>query len=140
MDFGKGFGGSSGPQGWKSASFDPKKIKRYIIIGVIAALVIAIGSTCWFTVDDKQQAVVTTFGKVTRVADAGVHFMLPFGIQQAHKVDVNVYQRIELGYRTSTQTQAGYVLVGNESMMITGDYNIVNVEFFFFFYVSDPVK
>lgn len=140
MDFGKGFGGSSGPQGWKSASFDPKKIKRYIIIGVIAALVIAIGSTCWFTVDDKQQAVVTTFGKVTRVADAGVHFMLPFGIQQAHKVDVNVYQRIELGYRTSTQTQAGYVLVGNESMMITGDYNIVNVEFFVEFKVSDPVK
>ena len=68
MDFGKGFGGSSGPQGWKSASFDPKKIKRYIIIGVIAALVIAIGSTCWFTVDDKQQAVVSEAPRTEPVA------------------------------------------------------------------------
>ncbi len=140
MDFGKGFGGPSGSQGGYGASYDPKKIKRYIIIGVIAALVIAIGSTSWFTVDDKQQAVITTFGKVTGVADAGVHFMLPFGIQQAHKVDVNVFQRIELGYRTSTQTPAGYVLVGNESMMITGDYNIVNVDFFVEYKISDPVK
>ena len=139
MDFQKGYGGSSG-QSRGSMPFDPKNIRRYVIIGIIAAIVIAIGSTSWFTVDDKQQAVVTTFGKVTRVTDAGVHFMLPFGIQQAHKVDVNVYQRIELGYRTTSQTPAGYVLVGNESMMITGDYNIVNVEFFVEYKVSDPVK
>lgn len=140
MDFGKGFPGFSGQQGQNNKPLDPKIVKRYIVIGVIVALLIAIGSTSWFTVDDKQQAVVTTFGKVSSVKDAGVHFMLPFGIQQAHKVDVNVYQRIELGYRTSTKNQAGYELVGNESMMITGDYNIVNVEFFVEFKVSDPVK
>ncbi|NLC32521.1 MAG: FtsH protease activity modulator HflK [Clostridiales bacterium] len=140
MDFGKGFPGFQVQQGQNSKPTDPKIIKRYIIIGVVVALLIAIGSTTWFTVDDKQQAVVTTFGKVSRVADAGVHFMLPFGIQQAHKVDSNVYQRIELGYRTTALSPDNYTLVGNESMMITGDYNIVNVEFFVEFKVSDPVK
>lgn len=140
MDFGKGFPGFSGQQNPNNKPLDPKITKRYIIIGVIVALLIAIGSTMWYTVDDKQQAVVTTFGKVSSVTDAGVHFMLPLGIQKAHKVDSNVYQRIELGYRTTAQTAAGYVLVGNESMMITGDYNIVNVEFFVEFKVSDPVK
>ena len=72
-------------------------------IGKIAAIVVAVlilafaSVTCFYTVDDKQQAVVTTFGKVTDVTDAGVHFKLPFGMQRVYKVDVNVYQKIELG-------------------------------------------
>ena len=74
------------------------KIRNIILLSVLAVFVIVAGSTCFYTVDDKQQAVVTTFGKVTDVTDAGLHFKLPFGIQQAKKVDVNVYQKIELGY------------------------------------------
>ena len=124
----------------KGVKPDWKKVKRIIILGVVAVLLIILGTTCWYTVDDKQQAVVTTFGKVTGVNDAGIHFMLPFGIQQAQKVNVNVYQKIELGYRTDEQTEAGYKLIDTESKMITGDYNIVNVEFFVEYKVSDPVK
>ena len=111
-----------------------KKMGRLILV---AALLLALGMgamTCFYTVDDKQQAVVTTFGKVTDVTDAGVHFKLPFGIQNIHKVDVNVYQKIELGYSSS-----GAHTVANESTMITGDYNIVNVDFFVEYKISDPV-
>lgn len=122
------------------ARIDLKKIKRIAVIVVLAALLLTLVLTCWYTVDDKQQAVVTTFGKVTEVTDAGIHFKLPFGIQQVHKVDVNVYQKIELGYRTSQSSPEGYTLVEDESKMITGDYNIVNVEFFVEYKVSDPVK
>ncbi|MBQ9921921.1 MAG: FtsH protease activity modulator HflK, partial [Clostridia bacterium] len=75
----------------------PVKIKGFLIGAVIVVLLIVIGSTCWYTVNDKQEAIVTTFGKVTDVTQAGIHFKLPFGIQQAHKVNVNVYQKIELG-------------------------------------------
>ena len=71
--------------------------RRIIIIAVILVLLAGAGS-CFYTVNDKQQAVVTTFGRVTDVVDAGVHFKLPFGIQHVQKVDVNVYQKIELGY------------------------------------------
>ena len=88
--------------------------------------------------DDKLQAVVTTFGKVTDVTDAGVHFRLPFGIQQVHKVDVNVYQKIELGY--SSDSSSYYNVNEDESTMITGDYNIVNVDFFVEYKISDPVQ
>ena len=112
---------------------DIKKLASRLII---AALAIAIGMaamTCFYTVDDKQQAVVTTFGKVTDVTDAGVHFKLPFGIQNVDKVDVNVYQKIELGYSSN-----GYI-DATESAMITGDYNIVNVDFFVEYKISDPV-
>ena len=134
---------STGTSGKSGSSFLPpeaKRIGRIVMLAVVAVIVIAIASTCWYTLNDKQQAVLTTFGKVTDVTEAGVHFKLPLGIQKVQKVDVNVFQRIELGYRTDTTTALGYTLVPDESMMITGDYNIVNVEFFVEYKVSDPVK
>ncbi len=116
---------------------DGKKLGKLILAGFLTALVVITAATCFYTVDDKEQAVVTTFGKVTDVTDAGVHFMLPFGIQQAEKVQVNIYQKIELGYQTQGDN---YVVKTGESTMITGDYNIVNVDFFVEYKVSDPVK
>ena len=101
------------------------------LVLLIAAL------SCWYTVDDKQQAVVTTFGKVTDITSAGVHFKIPFGIQQVKKVDVNVYQKIELGY---TSTGNSYQVNEDESTMITGDYNIVNVDFFVEYRISNPER
>ena len=119
-------------------NIDPDKLRKWIIAGVVG-LVLLIGVlTCAYTVDDKQQAVVTTFGKVTDITGPGLHFKIPFGIQQAHKVDVNIYQKIELGY----VTDANGVAVANpgESTMITGDYNIVNVDFYVEYKISDPVQ
>lgn len=118
----------------------PKKIGTTVLI-VVLCLVAIIGiSTCFYTVDDKQQAVVTTFGEVTDTVDAGVHFKLPFGIQKAYKVDVNVYQKLELGYRTENNNADDWSVVEDETKMITGDYNIVNVEFFVEYKVSNPEK
>lgn len=117
-----------------------KDLKSHLVLIIVVISIIAAGASCWYTVDDKQQAVVTTFGKVTDITDAGIHFMLPLGIQKAHKVDVNVYQNIELGYRSSDNYPSGYVVVEEESKMITGDYNIVNVDFFVEYKVSDPVQ
>ena len=117
-----------------------KKFKNIGKTLLIAAIIIfvAIGTlTCFYTVDDKQQAVVTTFGKVTDITDAGLHIKLPFGIQQVYKVDSNVYQKIELGYASSGSS---YTVNTSESTMITGDYNIVNVDFFIEYKISDPVR
>ncbi|MDY3772534.1 MAG: FtsH protease activity modulator HflK [Candidatus Faecousia sp.] len=114
-----------------------KKIKRTALLTILLAVIIVFGLTCYYTVDDKQQAVVTTFGKVTDITDAGVHLKLPFGIQQVEKVDVNVYQKITLGYNP---VGSGYTVDDRESAMITGDYNIVNVDFFVEYKISDPVQ
>ena len=124
------------PEGPKSPKI-PKlpKIKPFAVIAIVLVVLAVLGAgSCFYTVDDKQQAVVTTFGKVTDITDAGVHFKLPFGIQQVQKVDVNVYQKIELGYSSDGST------VEKESTMITGDYNIVNVDFFVEYKISDPVR
>ena len=120
-----------------AGKFTFKKLLKIslIVLGVIIALTAVFG--CFYTVDDKQQGVVITLGHATDIVDPGLHFKLPFGIQKVEKVDVNVYQKIELGYTTdefgNTYTNE------SESAMITGDYNIVNVDFFVEYKISDPV-
>ena len=114
---------------------DFKRAGKTLLAVVLAMIVMTMAGTCFYTVDDKQQAVVTTFGQVTDITDAGVHFKLPFGIQHVQKVDVNVYQKIELGYSSD-----GSNYNAGESAMITGDYNIVNVDFFVEYKISDPVQ
>ena len=116
-----------------------KKLGRSVIVTALIFALAMGAMTCFYTVNDKQQAVVTTFGKVTDVVDAGVHFKLPFGIQQVHKVDVNVYQKIELGYSSSGNNYYGTTNT-DESAMITGDYNIVNVDFFVEYKISNPER
>ena len=116
---------------------DFKRVGKTILVVVLTLLILLSAGTCFYTVSDKQQAVVTTFGKVTDVTEAGVHFKIPFGIQQVQKVDVNVYQKIELGYASNG---GKYTSTDNESTMITGDYNIVNVDFFVEYKIADPVR
>ncbi len=115
-----------------------KKILKTVALSVVALALVLTVLTCFYTVDDKQQAVVTTFGKVTDIADPGLHFKIPLGIQQVHKVDVNIYQKIELGY--VTQKDGSIATIESESAMITGDYNIVNVDFFVEYKISDPAQ
>ena len=117
---------------------DPKKIRKIVLIVAAAVLVLITVLGCFYTVDDKQQGVVTTFGKVTDITGPGLHFKLPYGIQRVETVDVNVYQKIELGYRS--EDDGGYQVNSGESTMITGDYNIVNVDFFVEYKISDPER
>ena len=127
----------SSNQGQPPKKPDMDKVGKIIITALVALVLFVTAMTCFYTVDDKQQAVVTTFGRVTDITEAGVHFKIPFGIQQVHHVDVNVYQKIELGY---SSTGNGYAVNPGESSMITGDYNIVNVDFFVEYKISDPQK
>lgn len=116
----------------------PGFLKKGIFLGVGILLVIVIALTSAYTVSDQEQAVVTTFGKVTSVEGAGFHFKLPYPIQEVRKVPVNLTQKLELGYREDFR---GHVeSITEESKMITGDFNIVNVDFFIEWKISDPVK
>ena len=126
------------PGSGQSGSTDWKKLTRIIVLVLAAVILVCAAATSIYTVDDKQQAVVTTFGKVTDITDAGLHFKLPFGIQKVRTVDVNVYQKIELGYASADN--GGYTVKTNESTMITGDYNIVNVDFFVEYKISNPER
>lgn len=122
----------------KKAGLGPKS-KQIIITVVLAVLALSFLSSCWYTVAETQQAVVVTLGRVTSVEEAGLHFKLPYPIQQVYKLSANVTQKIQIGYTgddATEQTQS----VADESQMITGDFNIVNVDFFIEWKISDPAK
>lgn len=120
-------------------NFNGRKIRGFVIAGIIVLFALILGFTSIYTVDNKETAVVTTFGRVTDTTGAGMHFKLPFGIQRVYLVEENVYQKIELGYRSDASGET-FEVVDEEAKMITGDYNIVNVDFFVEYKISDPVK
>ncbi len=116
---------------------DKKKMLRIVLWSVLALFLVVLVLSSVYTVGDKEQAVITTFGKVTGTTDPGIHFKLPFGIQEARFVKVNEIKNIEIGYRSNGDVSDSVV---DESKMITGDFNIVNVDFFVEYRISDPVK
>ena len=115
-----------------------KTISNIITFGILFLIGIIFLSSCLYTVNDTQQAVVTTLGKVTSVEGSGLHLKLPVPIQSVQKIDVNKTLKMEIGYR---QLDKGlYEVISAESKMITGDFNIVNIDFFVEWKISDPVK
>ncbi len=109
-----------------------KIVRRSILLVVliIAAFVLAANST--YTIKEQEQAVLTTLGIAKSVTDPGLHFKIPF-IQQVQKVNTTI-QGFSIGYDAGNNSNE------SESLMITSDYNFVNVDFFVEYKVSDPVK
>ena len=102
-----------------------------IIVAVLA--VVVFGFNCYYTIGEQEQAVVTTFGTPTAVSTPGLHFKIPF-IQKVTKVDTTI-KGITIGYDLNSNISRE-----EESLMITSDYNFVNVDFFLEYKVSDPIK
>ncbi|MBP7263060.1 MAG: FtsH protease activity modulator HflK [Spirochaetia bacterium] len=114
-----------------------------VIIGLIVVAALVLLSTSFFMVDQSETAVVTTFGKVTGTKSAGLHFKLPFGIQRSYIVPTEIVHSEEFGFRTERvdiRTQYDDSAVYNEeSTMLTGDLNIVDVEWIIQYKIVDPV-
>ena len=114
----------------------PKKAGKIIggFFGTIAffilAAVIIFGST--YQIKEQEQAVLITFGQAKAVTEPGLHFKVPF-IQQVRKVNTTI-QGFAIGYNEDGSSS------NEESLMITSDYNFVNVDFFVEYRYSDPVK
>ncbi len=117
---------------------NPKRVWLLVLVIPLAIIILAIGLTAGFTVKESEQAVVTTFGRYTRTVGAGLNFKLPWPIQSVSILPVNLTQKIELGYVQNPD--GSYSSIPEESNMITGDMNIVNIDFFVEWKISDPYK
>jgi len=112
-----------------------------ILIIVLAVAVIAVLSTSFIIVDQTESAVITTFGKYSKTVGAGLHYKLPFGIQKSYIVPTKVIQTETFGFRTlrtGFQTQYSEQKYSDESTMLTGDLNIVDVEWIIQYRIDDP--
>jgi membrane protease subunit HflK len=124
----------------RQAAVDYGKYAPAVLAVVILALAVA-GSI--YAVGPDEVGVVQRFGRYVRSTEPGLHFKLPFGIEKATPIKVKKIFKEEFGFRT---TMAGVKSVyaprkyPEESLMLTGDLNILDVRWIVQFRVSDPVK
>ena len=121
--------------GGKTASGTPRKKMGGKGIGIIAMVVIililALNAT--YEIKEQEQAVLITLGKASAVTSPGLHFKIPF-IQKVRKVNTTI-QGFSIGYNTGDNS-----VNEDESLMITSDFNFIDVDFYVEYRYSDPVK
>jgi membrane protease subunit HflK len=106
-------------------------------LAVMAAVVLL--GTSVYIVDQTEEAVVTRLGRYTVTKGPGLQFKLPFGIDRAYKVNVKTVQTEQFGFTTlRSGIMSSYANQTSESTMLTGDLNIVEVEWIIQYRVVDP--
>jgi len=117
----------------------PKRI-LFVILGVLIMICLA---TSFYTVEADEIAVVLMFGKSVRQAQPGLHFKLPLGIERAISIPVRKVFKEEFGFRTlraGVRTEYDTRDFGEESLLLTGDLNIADVEWVVQYKIKDPKK
>jgi len=123
--------------------FSPANMGKFTpaTFGLIIAgiLVLIFLGTSIFIVDQTQEAVITRFGRYIGKKGPGLQFKLPFGIDRNYTVNTKTVQTQEFGFRTTRGGNApSYSSQTSESVMLTGDLNIVDVEWIIQYRVVDP--
>ena len=107
---------------------------KRIIGGVLAAVVLLLlVFNSWYQLQEDQYAVITTFGKPTVVSTPGLKFKIP--LIQKKTIVSKATQGFTIGYDARTNQS-----IEDESVMISVDFNFVNVDFYVEYRVIDPVK
>ncbi len=138
---GAGNGGSRPPPQRPDVNISP----RHVGMGLAVLLGIWGLWSCFYTVQPEQRAVVKRLGKVVKTTDPGLHFRLPFGIDAVQFVATERVLKEEFGFRTESvdadgPSQFAEGAFTSESLMLTGDLNIIDVEWVVQYRISDPFK
>ncbi len=109
-----------------------------LIVGAIVAVILAFSS--FFVVDQTEDSVITRFGKYKTTVGPGLHFKLPLGIDRSYNVPTKSIQTEQFGFRTlkGGSTNLYENNITKESTMLTGDLNIVDVEWIIQYRINDP--
>lgn len=107
---------------------------------VLAVLILITGFSSFYTVNPEEVGIVTRFGKFTREARPGLNYKIPF-FENVQLVPVQRQLKEEYGFRTTragVNSQFSKKAYSNESLMLTGDLNLANVEWVVQYRVQDP--
>jgi membrane protease subunit HflK len=128
--FGGGRRGEGGPPG--GAGFSGGRNLVGIIVGVLALVWVASG---FYIVDAGQRGVVLRFGQFTGTTEPGPRWHLPWPIESREIVNVDQVRTVEVGYRNSVKNK-----ILKESLMLTDDENIIDLQFAVQYLLKDPVE
>ena len=119
----------------------PQISVRLVVSILVVLILLAIAATSFFSVDQTEQAVVLRFGKYVRTVGPGLQTKLPLGIEKNYNVETAVVKTLTFGNRAtdiSGTSLSGAFVNTDESMMLTGDLNIVDVEWIVQYRINDP--
>ncbi len=120
----------------KKLNISPK-----LVIGLLVAIIVlASAMSSFFVVDQTEQAVVTRFGRYSRTVGPGLQTKIPLGIEKAYNVPTQVVQTMTFGYRSTINTSPLIASTDypSESIMLTGDLNIIDLEWIVQYQISRP--
>ncbi len=122
--------------------FENQKKRIPLIIIIIGALIIL--GTGLYTIDPEEVGVIQRFGKYTHTTEPGLRFKIPFGIDRLTKVKIRHVFKKEFGFRTlevgTAATRYSQRDFSDESLMLTGDLNIADVEWIIQYQITDPIN
>jgi len=133
------------PQDFPSrASFFPKISSSVIklVVAAVILIILLVGSV--YTISPEEVGVILRFGKYVRTTEPGLHLKLPLGIESLTKVPVQRQLKQEFGYRTvKPGVRSEYRVTPEaleEAVMLTGDLNVLDVEWIVQYKIRDPYK
>jgi modulator of FtsH protease HflK len=122
----------------------PKLPKGAVKYGAIALVALIVLWGAFYQVAPDEMGVILRFGKFVRTTEPGLHFKWPLGIEAVTKVPVQRQLKMEFGYRTTNPGVRSEFAVPEEaqkeSVMLTGDLNVVTVEWIVQYKIKDPYK
>jgi len=125
----------SGKRGGDGGPFRPDArgigLTATVVAGIVVLIWLASGA---FIVQEGQVGIVTTFGKLSHIARPGFNWHWPAPFQGHETVNTAQVQTAEIGYRANVRNKQP-----NEALMLTGDQNIVDVQFSVQYKIKDPV-
>ncbi|MDB4324763.1 FtsH protease activity modulator HflK [bacterium] len=126
----------------KMPDFKPPNIKfGWVVGGIVTLLLLVLALDTFFTIDPEEVGVVQTFGAYSRTVPPGIGFKLPRPIQRVTKLPVQRQLKEEFGFRTvQADVRSRYDPRDflQESLMLTGDLNVAEVEWITQYRIDDP--
>ena len=116
----------------------PEKLLTLGIFPIVGIALIFWLFTGIYTVGPDEVGVVQRFGKYDRIVQSGLNYHMPFPIETVKTPKVTEVKRIEVGFRTVGKNQ--YRTVERESLMLTGDENIVDAELIVQYKIKEPIN
>lgn len=139
MSNGQNFGQGDGPQipEIKLPNINGGVV-RLLVLVILGLIVIF---TSFYTIGAEEKGMVLRFGKYVRQTDPGLHFKIPFGIEQVRAVAIQRQHKEEFGFQTTkAAVRSQYREDQDESNMLTGDLNAAEVEWVVQYRIVDPYK
>jgi len=129
--------GAGSPPEFRLPSLE--NIPSHVIYFVLAGIFLIWLATGFYTVGPDQVGVIQRFGKVTEVNSPGLHYHFPIPIEKVERPKIKEIKRLEIGFRTvDPGPPARYREIPLEALMLTGDENIVNMNFIVQYQIQDP--